>query len=107
MIKVTVNPKNNENIYGLLTKRELVLRKQKKGTLHRYGAKKKNEQKWGHSSKAGWITLQKCLGGVLVATVQSKNPDAEWELLNSFIGFIDRNFRDKISNINLNYGSIE
>jgi hypothetical protein len=38
-----------------------------------------------------------------VALVQSKTPDQEWQLLTSFIGFLDRHFRSFISSITINY----
>jgi hypothetical protein len=73
------------------------------GTLHRESSKKKNQEKWVHSKYKGWINLQKCLGGVTVAIVQSKVPDSEFQILSSFVGFLDRHFRDEIASINLSY----
>lgn len=104
MIIVTVTPRNRENLYGMLVRKEVRLRRQKKGTLHRWAAKKKNQERWVHNQYKGWINFQKCLGGVTVAIVQSKTTDAEWQLLSSFVGFLDRNFRDSIASINLSYG---
>lgn len=103
MIKVTIIPKEGENIYSLLVKKELALRNKNQGTLHRSGGKKKGEDKWIHSTYPGWVRFQSCLGGVTVALVQSKNSETEWQLLSSFIGFLDRHFRDRISNISLTY----
>jgi len=104
VIVVTVTPRDRENLYGLLIKKEIGLRKQNKGTLHRASLKRKNQEKWVHSQYNGWINLQKCLGGVTVALVQSKTRDSEWQLLSSFVGFLDRHFRDSIASINLSYG---
>jgi len=104
MIKVTVTPKSRENIYGLMFQKERSLRKRNTGTLHRYGPKKKDEDKWRHNSFSGWVKFQKCLGGVVVAVIQSKDHDAEWQLLTSFIGF---HFRESISNISLTYEFLE
>ena len=39
----------------------------------RYGPKKKDEEKWGHSTKSGWIRFQRCLGQVVVATIQARD----------------------------------
>lgn len=103
MIRIAVTPRGKQNIYGLLVQKELALRKKNQGTLHRIGKKKSGEEKWIHNTKKGWIRFQKCLDGMLVATVQSQDANAEWELLNSFIGFLDRHFRAEISNINLSY----
>jgi hypothetical protein len=104
MITVTVTPQNRENLYGLLIKKEVSLRRSNKGTLHRAASKKKNQAKWVHREYKGWINLQKCLGGVTVAIVQSKSRGSEWQLLSSFVGFLDRHFRDSIASINLSYG---
>ena len=104
MITVTVTPRDRANLYGLLIKKEVSLRKSKKGTLHRASSKQKDREKWVHSQYHGWINLQKCLGGVTVAIVQSKSPASEWQLLSSFVGFLDRHFRDEIASINLTYG---
>jgi len=41
----------------------------------------------------------------VVAQIQSKNSDGEWQLLSSFIGFLDRHFRAEVSTINISYES--
>jgi hypothetical protein len=107
MIRVTVTPKSNENLYGLLVGKEVELRQQNRGTLHRRGGKKRGDEKWAHASYPGWVRFQKCLGGMVVAQIQSKNPDGEWQLLSSFIGFLDRHFRDDVSTITISYDSSE
>jgi hypothetical protein len=104
MITITITPRDRENLYGLLIKKEVGLRQSNKGTLHRASSKKKNQEKWVHSQFNGWINLQKCLGGVTVAIVQSKSADSEWQLLSSFVGFLNRHFREEIASINLSYG---
>jgi hypothetical protein len=103
MVRLTISPRSDENLYGLLVQKELALRKKKSGTLHRYGPKKKNEEKWAHVSKNGWIRFQNCLGHVLVATIQARDNEEEWQVLNSFIGFLDRHFRDQIAGILISY----
>ena len=104
MITVTVTPRDRENLYGLLIKKEVALRQANKGTLHRASSKKKNLEKWVHNKFKGWINLQKCLGGVTVAIVQSKSADSEWEILLAFVGFLNRHFRYEIASINLTFG---
>lgn len=103
MIKVTIIPKERENIYGMLVKKERDLRSKNQGTLHRSGGKKQGEDKWTHSSYPGWVSFQRCLGGITVALVQSKTPETEWQLLSSFIGFLNRHCRKSISTISLTY----
>lgn len=103
MVRLTISPRGEENVYGLLVQKERELRKKNRETLHRYGPKKRNEEKWGHASKHGWIRFQASLGRIMVATIQARNKTEEWELLNSFIGFLDRHFRDSIASIVINY----
>jgi len=103
MIRVTAIPKGGINLYSHLTKKEVALRRKNQGTLHRSGSKKAGTEKWTHASFAGWITLQRCIGGTLAAVVQSKAPQEEWQLLTSFVGFLDRHFRDHIATITICY----
>jgi hypothetical protein len=103
MIRVTVSPRGEDNLYSLLIRKELQLRKKNQGTLHRSAGKKAGVEKWTHSTYPGWINLQRCIGGTLVAVVQSKAPDAEWQLLTSLIGFLDRHFRDHITSVMISY----
>jgi len=46
MIKVTVTARSGEDVYALLTKKEIELRKRNQGTLHRAGPKRKEREKW-------------------------------------------------------------
>ena len=103
MIRITVMPRGRENLYGLLVKKEQALRKKRAGTLHRYALKQKGKEKWQHDRYPGWLWFQRCLGGMLVGCIQAKNEGAEWQLLSSFITFMDRYFRDSISSINISY----
>ncbi len=103
MVRLTVTPRKSENLYGLLVKKEVELRRKKKGTLHRWAAKQREEARWVHTSYPGWIRFHRCLGGVLVAQVNSKKPDDEWQLLSSFVGFLHRHFKESIASINLSY----
>jgi hypothetical protein len=89
-----------------MVKKEIALCRQNQGTLHRSGSKKRGQDRWVHNKYNGWIRFQKCFGGIVVALVQAKNNDDEGQLLTSFVGFLDRHFRDSISNINISYEAI-
>ena len=101
MARITITPEHCDNLYGLLTKKELELRRNNQGTLHRCAAKERGKEKWGHSSYPGWIRFQRCIGNVVVAQVQSRNSAGEWQLLSSFIGFLYRHFRKHIANVSI------
>lgn len=100
---VSILPINEQNIYGMMVKKELSLRNKNQGTLHRKGRKKKDQDTWVHNRYNGSIKFQKSLGGVVIAKVEARNPEDEWQLLSSFIGFLDRYFRHAISNISITY----
>lgn len=98
MIRVVVIPRDNENFYSQLSSKEKELK-----TFYRQGAKKAGQQKWKHVSYAGWLQLQKSVGGIMVAKAQAKSPDEEWKILSAFVGLLDRRFRDSIASIHLSY----
>jgi hypothetical protein len=103
MIRLTAIPRSHDNLFGLLVAKEVELRRRGMGTLHRSGPKKRGHEKWTHKTYAGWINLQRCVGGTLAATVQSKAADGEWRLLSSLIGFLDRHFREEVASVTINY----
>lgn len=107
MIRVTIIPRRGAKTFSLLTKKELSLRKDKKGTLHQKGPKKAGEARWVHKTYFGWIRLQRAVGGVTVALINSMKEGGENQLLSSFIGFIDRHFSDQISSVSIHYESDE
>jgi hypothetical protein len=40
---------------------------------------------------------------MIVAEVQSKRPDSEWQLLQAFIGYVDRHIGQYVQSINIIY----
>lgn len=103
MIRVTVTPKGDYDVFSLLTRKELDLKRKKQGTLHRHGRRKAGRVKWIHASYPGWIQLHRSIGGIAVALVQSKTQDGGNLLLSSFIGFLDRHFSTYLATINISY----
>jgi len=103
MIRIAVTPQSTHDVYQLLVQKERELRSKKKGTLHRRGSARAGKARWAHSSFPGRILLQRCLGGVCVAVIKSTTPNDQWQLLSSFIGFLDRHFRQQISGVTLTY----
>jgi len=103
MIRLTVIPRDGANLYRLLTRKELALRKKKQGTLHRATPKKAGRTTWKHATYTGRIVLQQCVGGTVAAIVRSKAPDAEWQLLTSLVGFLDRHFRGQVASVTISY----
>jgi hypothetical protein len=64
---------------------------------------RQREGRWYHKKYAGWISWDEAQGGVLVAEVRTINHDAEWQLLQSFIGYLDRHLSKHIESISITY----
>ena len=101
---VVVVPRERVRLYGAMVQKEIELSKAGKGTWHRSGEKQKDKAKWSHTNYKGWINLQRGEGEVVIAVINSRSPTGrEWQLLQSFLGFLDRHFREDISSIIIQY----
>ena len=97
IIQVIPKAKNKESLKSLLKKKERDLRG-KGTTLIRY-----SEGKFVHAKHSGWINWDEVAGGFLIAEVQTKKQDSEWQLLQSFIGYLDRHLGKHIESISITY----
>jgi hypothetical protein len=70
---------------------------------HRTTFRRQREGRWVHARYPGWITWDSAKGGIIVAEVQSKRPETEWQLLQAFIGYVDRHIGEYIQSINVIY----
>ena len=61
------------------------------------------EGRWKHVKYPGWIQWDDALGGLLVAEVRTKVKDHEWQLLQAFIGYLDRHLGEQIESISISY----
>ena len=64
---------------------------------------RKKPGRWGHKNYSGWITWTEAKGGILVAEIQSRAGDTEWQLLQAFVGYLGRHFSDSIESITITY----
>jgi hypothetical protein len=64
---------------------------------------REREGRWRHKKYPGWITWDETRGGILVAEIRSKVEGADWQLLRSFVGYLDRHFGDQIESITITY----
>jgi hypothetical protein len=65
--------------------------------------KRQREGRWVHARYSGWINWDSARGGIIVAEVQSKIPTTEWQLLQAFIGYVDRHIGQHVQSINIIY----
>ena len=61
------------------------------------------EGRWKHVKYPGWIDWDNTMGDVLVAEVRSRVKDHEWQMLQAFIGYLDRHLGDSIESISVYY----
>jgi hypothetical protein len=61
------------------------------------------EGRWKHVKYPGWIQWDQAAGGLLVAEIQSKVKDHEWQVMDAFIGYLDRHLGEQIESISVYY----
>jgi hypothetical protein len=61
------------------------------------------EGHWKHIQYPGWVQWDQATGGFLVAEIQSKVTDHEWQLLQAFVGYLDRHLGGQIESVSVYY----
>jgi len=97
LVQIIPVTKDRVNLKVLLKDTERQLRG--RGTTF----KRQREGRWIHAKYPGWINWDLAKGGIIVAEVQSKIPDAEWQLLQAFIGYVGRHIGKHIQSISIIY----
>jgi hypothetical protein len=88
-----------KNFYSLIKQKERELRQKGRGTLHRSG-----ENRWKHVSYPGFIDFYKANSSISIFELKSKSEKGnEWQLMHSFLGFLDRHFNEEIESITILY----
>ena len=64
---------------------------------------RQREGRWKHKKHAGWITWDQSKSGVLVAEVRTQDQASESQLLQAFVGYLDRHFAKHIESISITY----
>ena len=62
-----------------------------------------HEGHWKHVKYPGWIKWDQAAGGLLVAEIHTKVKDHEWQMMDAFIGYLDRHMGEQIESISLYY----
>jgi len=96
-------PKLGVNLYGKMVAKEIALSKADRGTFFRSGPKQHNRAKWSHKTYNGWITLERGVGEVVTAEIQCLAEQHQWQIVQAFIGWLDRHFGNVIVGINVHY----
>lgn len=64
---------------------------------------REREGRWKHERYSGWIRWDGAKGGLLVAEINTKRKESEWQLLQAFIGYLDRHLGEHIESISIYY----
>lgn len=64
---------------------------------------REKEGRWKHVKYPGWIHWDDAAGGLLVAEIRTKVKDHEWQILEAFIGYLDRHLGEQIESIVIHY----
>jgi hypothetical protein len=97
ILQVVPKPGNKQRLKQLLKQKERALR----GTGTTFS--RQREGKWVHKTYAGWIKWDEARGGLLVAEIRTKKPGSDWQLLQAFVGYLDRHVGSYIDSISIIY----
>jgi len=101
---IQIVPRTEFRLFGGMVKKEIELNRKGQGTFFRSGPKARNKAKWSHVKYKGWINLQRGTGEVVTAEVRSlSHAGDDWQLLQAFVGWLDRHFGDRILSLNVQY----
>jgi hypothetical protein len=104
MKTVEISPRKKAHIYSTLVRREAEIRKGGRGTFVRAGRKTRGGATWKHKKYRGSVSLKHDPSEVVTAKIRSSIPEDERRLLNSFLGFVDRQCSDQVLSITIHYG---
>lgn len=97
IVQVVPSPATKSKLKSLLKGAERHLRGPHT-TFHR-----EREGRWKHVKYPGWIQWDEGPGNLLIAEIQSKLKDHEWQLLHAYIGYLDRHLGEAIESISIYY----
>jgi hypothetical protein len=61
------------------------------------------EGRWRHAEYPGWVQRDDAFGGLQLAEVRTRVKDHEWQLLQAFVGYLDRHLGEHIESISVYY----
>ena len=98
IVQVVSKPEH-DNLISLIKKKEIELRRNKRGTLHPV-----KPNRWKHVTYKGFIDFYKANKDISIFELKQKSTESnDWQLLHSFLGFLDRHFHKDIESITILY----
>jgi hypothetical protein len=88
---------------GIEAKLKTLLNRKERELRGRPTAFSRARNRWRHVKYPGRITLDETKGGLIVAEIQTRKEGSEWQLLQAFIGYLDRHLGESIESISIFY----
>ncbi|MBM3416536.1 MAG: hypothetical protein FJY20_08820 [Bacteroidetes bacterium] len=88
-----------DNFLSLVKKKKRELRQRKRGTFYHV-----KPNRWKHVSYSGYIDFHKAHKNISIFEIKTRASDGnDWQLLHSFLGFLDRHFHDTMESVTILY----
>ena len=100
---VEITPRERSALYATLIKREAAIRGNGRGTFVRKGPSRQTSATWSHKKFTGSVMLKREADQGVTARIRSRVPEDERRLLNSFLGFVDRQCGEQVATITIHY----
>jgi len=97
ILQVVPKPGTNSKLKNLLKNTERTLR----GPHTTF--QREREGRWKHVKYHDWIHGDQAAGGLLVAEIHTRAKDHEWQVMDAFIGYLDRHLGEQIESISIYY----
>jgi hypothetical protein len=68
-----------------------------------HDVREEKEGRWKHVKYPGWIHWDDAPGGLLIAEIRTRVKDHEWQIMEAFIGYLDRHLGEQIDSISVYY----
>ncbi len=97
ILQVVPKPRINAKLKTILKNTERTLR----GPHTTF--RRMREGRWQHVKYPAGIHWDQAAGGLLVAEIHTKVQDLEWQMMDAFIGYLDRHLGEQIESISVSY----
>jgi len=101
---VEILPRKKSALYSILVKRQAAIRRTGRGTFVRSRPGGQGSATWKHKKYKGSVSLKRGAAEVVTAKIRSSVREDERRLLNSFLGFVDRQCGEQVLSITIHYG---
>jgi hypothetical protein len=59
--------------------------------------------RWKHVKYPGWVQWDDAPGGLLIAEIRTRVKGHAWQIMEAFIGYLDRHLGERIDSISIYY----